>query len=133
VQVAHTALSHGSYTIEERLALAAHVPGPRLDGDDLEMVHEFLTRMSLPALALTRTGGALRPRRKRPRLHATQPVEVSMHEIAVGIGRLVCEGAFAVSLRASNCYAFSGQRTLGWLILAASVLSPAAWWLLKTR
>ena len=47
VQIAYTVLSHGSYTIEERLArwllswlLMCH---DRVDGDDLPLAHEFLS------------------------------------------------------------------------------------------
>src|SRR3954453_14630160 len=45
VQVAHTALSHGSYTLEERLARWLLMCHDRLDGDDLPLVHEFLSLM----------------------------------------------------------------------------------------
>ncbi len=45
VQVAYTALSHGSYTIEERLARWLLMCHDRLDGDDLPLVHEFLSMM----------------------------------------------------------------------------------------
>jgi CRP-like cAMP-binding protein len=45
VQVAHTALSHGSYTIDERLARWILMCHDRLDGDDLPLVHEFLDLM----------------------------------------------------------------------------------------
>jgi CRP-like cAMP-binding protein len=45
VQVAHTALSHGSYTLEERLARWLLMCHDRLDGDDLPLVHEFLALM----------------------------------------------------------------------------------------
>src|SRR5215218_8353813 len=40
VQVAYTALSHGSYTIEERLARWLLMCHDRVDGDDLPLVHE---------------------------------------------------------------------------------------------
>jgi len=45
VQVAYTALSHGSYTIEERLARWLLMCHDRVDGDDLPLVHEFLSIM----------------------------------------------------------------------------------------
>jgi CRP-like cAMP-binding protein len=45
VQVAYTALSHGSYTIEERLARWLLMCHDRLPGDDLPLVHEFLSMM----------------------------------------------------------------------------------------
>ena len=45
VQVAYTALSHGSYTIEERLARWLLMCHDRVDGDDLPLVHEFLSMM----------------------------------------------------------------------------------------
>jgi len=40
VQVAYTALSHGSYTIEERLARWLLMCHDRLDGDDLPLIHD---------------------------------------------------------------------------------------------
>ncbi len=45
VQVSHTALSHGSYTLEQRLARWLLMCRDRLDGDDLPLVHEFLSIM----------------------------------------------------------------------------------------
>ena len=45
VQVAYTALSHGSFTIEERLARWLLMCHDRLDGNDLPLVHEFLSLM----------------------------------------------------------------------------------------
>jgi CRP-like cAMP-binding protein len=45
VQVAYTALSHGSFTIEERLARWLLMCHDRLDGNDLPLVHEFLSMM----------------------------------------------------------------------------------------
>ncbi len=45
VQVAYTALSHGSYTIEERLARWLLMCHDRLDGQELPLVHEFLSLM----------------------------------------------------------------------------------------
>jgi CRP-like cAMP-binding protein len=45
VQVAYTALSHGSFTIEERLARWLLMCHDRIDGDDLPLVHEFLSIM----------------------------------------------------------------------------------------
>jgi CRP-like cAMP-binding protein len=45
VQVAFTALSHGSFTIEERLARWLLMCHDRLPGDDLPLVHEFLSMM----------------------------------------------------------------------------------------
>jgi CRP-like cAMP-binding protein len=55
VQVAHTALSHGSYTLEERLARWLLMCHDRLDGDDLPLVHEFLSLM----LGVQRSGVTL--------------------------------------------------------------------------
>src|SRR5215208_6026155 len=45
VQVAYTALSHGSYTIEERLARWLLMCHDRVDGDDLPLVHALLGMM----------------------------------------------------------------------------------------
>jgi hypothetical protein len=45
VQVAHTALSHGSYGLEARLARWLLMCHDRLDGNDLPLVHEFLALM----------------------------------------------------------------------------------------
>ena len=45
VQIAYTALSHGSFTIEERLARWLLMCHDRLPGDDLPLVHEFLSFM----------------------------------------------------------------------------------------
>src|SRR3954453_5685892 len=55
VQVAHTALSHGSYTLKERLARWLLMCHDRLDGDDLPLVHEFLSLM----LGVQRSGVTL--------------------------------------------------------------------------
>lgn len=55
VQVAHTALSHGSYTIEERLARWLLMCLDRSDGDDLRLTHEFLALM----LGVRRSGVTL--------------------------------------------------------------------------
>jgi CRP-like cAMP-binding protein len=45
VQVAHTALSHGGYTIQARLARWLLMCHDRLDGNDLPLVHDFLALM----------------------------------------------------------------------------------------
>jgi CRP-like cAMP-binding protein len=45
VQMAHTALSNGRHTIEERLARWILMCHDRLDGDDLPLTHEFLSLM----------------------------------------------------------------------------------------
>jgi CRP-like cAMP-binding protein len=45
IQVAYTALSYGVYTLEERLARWLLMCHDRLDGDDLPLVHEFLSMM----------------------------------------------------------------------------------------
>jgi CRP-like cAMP-binding protein len=45
VQMAYTALSHGSFTIEERLARWLLMCHDRLPGDDLPLIHEFLSMM----------------------------------------------------------------------------------------
>jgi CRP-like cAMP-binding protein len=45
LQVSHTALSHGSYTLAERLARWLLMCHDRVDGDDLPLVHEFLSIM----------------------------------------------------------------------------------------
>jgi CRP-like cAMP-binding protein len=45
VQIAYTALSHGSFTIGERLARWLLMCQDRLPGDDLPLVHEFLSLM----------------------------------------------------------------------------------------
>lgn len=55
VQVAHTALSHGSYTIEERLARWLLMCHDRTDGDDLTLTHDFLGIM----LGVRRSGVTL--------------------------------------------------------------------------
>jgi CRP-like cAMP-binding protein len=55
VQVSHTALSHGSYTLEQRLARWLLMCRDRLDGDDLPLVHEFLSLM----LGVQRSGVTL--------------------------------------------------------------------------
>ncbi len=52
VQVSFTALSHGSYTIEERLARWLLMSFDRSDGGDLPLVHEFIAMM----LAVRRSG-----------------------------------------------------------------------------
>jgi CRP-like cAMP-binding protein len=52
VQIAFTALSHGSYTIEERLARWLLMSFDRSDGGDLPLVHEFIAMM----LAVRRSG-----------------------------------------------------------------------------
>jgi CRP-like cAMP-binding protein len=55
VQVSYAALSHGSYTIEERLARWLLMCHDRVDGDDLPLVHEFLALM----LGVRRSGVTL--------------------------------------------------------------------------
>jgi CRP-like cAMP-binding protein len=45
VQTAYTALSNGSYRIEERLARWLLMCHDRLDGDDLPLTHEFVSKM----------------------------------------------------------------------------------------
>jgi CRP-like cAMP-binding protein len=52
VQVSYTALSHGSYTIEERLARWLLMGFDRSGGRDLPLVHEFIAIM----LAVRRSG-----------------------------------------------------------------------------
>src|SRR5215212_70376 len=69
VQVAYTALSHGSYTIEERLARWLLMCHDRLDGDDLPLVHEFLSMMlgvRRPGVTIAvQTCAGCDPRRRR--------------------------------------------------------------------
>jgi CRP-like cAMP-binding protein len=55
VQVAHTALSNGSYRIEERLARWLLMCHDRLDGDDLPLTHEVVSKM----LGVRRSGVTL--------------------------------------------------------------------------
>jgi CRP-like cAMP-binding protein len=45
VQVAHTALSHGAYGMEARLARWLLMCHDRLDGNDIPLIHEFLALM----------------------------------------------------------------------------------------
>jgi CRP-like cAMP-binding protein len=45
VQVAHTALSHGGYTIQARLARWLLMCHDRLDGNELPLIHDFLALM----------------------------------------------------------------------------------------
>jgi len=45
VQVAHTALSHGGYTIQARLARWLLMCHDRIDGNDLPLIHDFLALM----------------------------------------------------------------------------------------
>jgi CRP-like cAMP-binding protein len=52
VQISYTALSHGSYTIEERLARWLLMSFDRSEGGDLPLVHEFIAIM----LAVRRSG-----------------------------------------------------------------------------
>ncbi|MBX9740949.1 MAG: helix-turn-helix domain-containing protein [Beijerinckiaceae bacterium] len=52
VQIAYTALSHGSFTIEERLSRWLLMCFDRTGSDDLPFVHEFLSTM----LAVRRAG-----------------------------------------------------------------------------
>jgi CRP-like cAMP-binding protein len=52
VQVSHTVVANGIYTLEERLARWLLMTHDRLDGDDLPLVQEFLAMM----LAVRRAG-----------------------------------------------------------------------------
>lgn len=52
MQIAFTALSHGAYTLKERLARYILMADDRADGRDLPFVHEFLSWM----LAVRRAG-----------------------------------------------------------------------------
>jgi CRP-like cAMP-binding protein len=52
VQACYAALSHGSYTIPERLARWLLMTHDRLDGDELPLAHEFISMM----LAVRRSG-----------------------------------------------------------------------------
>jgi CRP-like cAMP-binding protein len=52
VQISYTALSHGSYTIEERLARWLLMSFDRSNGEELPLVHEFISQM----LAVRRSG-----------------------------------------------------------------------------
>jgi CRP-like cAMP-binding protein len=54
VQVSHTVVANGIYTLEERLARWLLMTHDRLDGDDLPLVQEFLAMM----LAVRRAGVA---------------------------------------------------------------------------
>ena len=45
VQVAHSALANGRFTIEERLARWLLMAHDRVDGDDVSLTHEFLSMM----------------------------------------------------------------------------------------
>lgn len=45
VQVAHSALANGRFTIEERLARWLLMAHDRVDGDDIALTHEFLSMM----------------------------------------------------------------------------------------
>ena len=55
VQVSQTAMSNGSYTIEERLARWLLLVHDRADGNDLSLTHEFMSIM----LGVRRTGVTL--------------------------------------------------------------------------
>jgi len=55
VQTAHTALSNGSYKIEERLARWLLMCHDRMDGDEISLTHEFLAVM----LGVRRSGVTL--------------------------------------------------------------------------
>jgi CRP-like cAMP-binding protein len=55
VQTAHTALSNGSYKIEERLARWLLMCHDRIDGDEVHLTHEFLAVM----LGVRRSGVTL--------------------------------------------------------------------------
>jgi CRP-like cAMP-binding protein len=52
IQVAHTAVANGVYTLEERLARWLLMCHDRIQGNDLPLVHEFLSMM----LAVRRAG-----------------------------------------------------------------------------
>jgi hypothetical protein len=52
VQISYTALAHGSYTIEERLARFLLMSFDRNSGEELPLMHEFISRM----LAVRRSG-----------------------------------------------------------------------------
>lgn len=52
VQTAHVALSHSNHTVEERVARRLLVGHDRVDGDDVHLTHELLSRI----LALQRSG-----------------------------------------------------------------------------
>jgi CRP-like cAMP-binding protein len=52
LQLSYTALSHGSFTIDERLARWLLMVHDRLDGDEIPLVHEFFSWM----LAVRRSG-----------------------------------------------------------------------------
>jgi CRP-like cAMP-binding protein len=52
VQISYTALSHGSFNIEERLARWLLMSFDRSNGEDLPLVHEFIASM----LAVRRSG-----------------------------------------------------------------------------
>jgi len=45
IQVSYAALSHGCYTIEERLARWLLMAHDRIDGDELPLVHQFVSMM----------------------------------------------------------------------------------------
>lgn len=51
-QLSYTALSHGSFTVNERLARWLLMAHDRLDGDEMPLVHEFFSWM----LAVRRAG-----------------------------------------------------------------------------
>ncbi len=44
-QVAYTALSHGSFTVPQRLARWLLMAHDRVDGDEIEVVHDFMAWM----------------------------------------------------------------------------------------
>jgi CRP-like cAMP-binding protein len=82
VQLAYTALAHGSFTVEERLARWLLMSFDRTDGADMPMVHEFLAMM----LAVRRSGvttathilegrGAIRATRGRIQLRDREILE----------------------------------------------------------
>jgi CRP-like cAMP-binding protein len=52
MQLSYTALSHGSFTIDERLARWLLMVHDRVDGDEIPLVHEFFSWM----LAVRRSG-----------------------------------------------------------------------------
>ena len=74
IQIAYTALSNGTYTIEERLARWLLMCHDRIDGDELALTHEFLgmmlgVRRSSVTLATQVFEGAQVIAARRGRLH----------------------------------------------------------------
>lgn len=74
VQIAYTALSNGTYTIDERLARWLLMCHDRIDGNELPLTHEFLgmmlgVRRSSVTLAIQVLEGARIIEARRGRLH----------------------------------------------------------------